>query len=467
MSRKHAITSGLLILAFQLFSVSAFSQGSLTPPPGSPAPTMKTLRQVEPRTDLQATPAPAGVDTTNAAYDFVITVPGSYYLSANLSVQKANGIKIDTVGVTLDLNGFIIARGGGAPGGNGIEIAAHADGTTVRNGAIGGFARGIETLQSAGFALGCLFEHLFVTNCTVVGIAAGDGAVLESCRAQENTGAIGIQTGDSATLRNCTARRNGGFGIFVLTGSTLTNCTAMENSGVGISVQNGSTLENCTASANDNIGITAGAGCSLIGCTVAFNKHLSGILTGNGCSVIRCAAYNNTSSSIESAGIRVGEGSTVVDSSSNSNISTAASTSMTGMGFDLSLGSTIRGCTATGNEGNGIRLSNDCIAIQNVSDSNGNNGDGAGIHGNGSDSRIEGNNVTDNDRGIHVTVAGNLIIKNSAAGNTTNYEFVGGNFHGPIINAVVPAGSPTPPPVSGSSAGSSITTTDPWANISY
>src|SRR6478736_7070443 len=54
-----------------LLPLSAFPQGSLTPP-GAPAPTMKRLDEVEPRTNLQASPAPAGVDTSNASYQFVI-----------------------------------------------------------------------------------------------------------------------------------------------------------------------------------------------------------------------------------------------------------------------------------------------------------------------------------------------------------------------------------------------------------
>src|SRR6476646_3866759 len=59
-----------------LLPSSAFPQGSLTPP-GPPAPTMKKLDEVEPRTNLQATPAPAGVDTSNADYHFIINQPGS------------------------------------------------------------------------------------------------------------------------------------------------------------------------------------------------------------------------------------------------------------------------------------------------------------------------------------------------------------------------------------------------------
>jgi hypothetical protein len=85
----------LLSTSYFLFCPSAFSQGSLTPP-GAPAPTMKKLDEVEPRTNLQATPAPAGVDTTNPNYSFIINQPDSYYLSANLLVTKTNGIQTQT-----------------------------------------------------------------------------------------------------------------------------------------------------------------------------------------------------------------------------------------------------------------------------------------------------------------------------------------------------------------------------------
>src|SRR3954453_12968863 len=97
MITKPTVARLLLISAFQLFSFSAFSQGSLTPP-GAPAPTMKRLDEVEPRTNLQATPAPAGVDTTNASFQFVITQPGSYYLTANVAVTKPNGVQISAEG---------------------------------------------------------------------------------------------------------------------------------------------------------------------------------------------------------------------------------------------------------------------------------------------------------------------------------------------------------------------------------
>jgi hypothetical protein len=70
------------------------AQGPLTPPPGAPAPTMKTLEQIEPRTPISALP-------------FTISSPGSYYVSGDLVVvANQHGISIDASNVTLDLGGF-------------------------------------------------------------------------------------------------------------------------------------------------------------------------------------------------------------------------------------------------------------------------------------------------------------------------------------------------------------------------
>lgn len=61
----------LLAVSFLLAPAAVQAQGALTPP-GSPAATMRTLDQVQPRTPL----ATAGV---------TISAPGSYYLTGNLN----------------------------------------------------------------------------------------------------------------------------------------------------------------------------------------------------------------------------------------------------------------------------------------------------------------------------------------------------------------------------------------------
>lgn len=101
--------------------------------------------------------------------------------------------------------------------------------------------------------------------------------------------------------------------------------------------------------------------------------------------------------------------------------------------------------------------------FDNTSDRNGLGGDGAGIHSTSAENRIERNSVTGNDRGIDVDTAGSLIIKNSAATNTIDYVIAASNRYGAIIN-ITAAGAAA---VSGNTAASTLTSTDPWANFSY
>jgi hypothetical protein len=80
--------------------VSGVAQGPLVPS-GPPAPSMKTLAQVEPRTPITSLP-------------FTITNSGSYYLVGNLAgVAGQNGITVQAHSVTLDLAGFALSGGAG------------------------------------------------------------------------------------------------------------------------------------------------------------------------------------------------------------------------------------------------------------------------------------------------------------------------------------------------------------------
>ena len=78
-----------LLLAALAFPSLTLAQGDLAPPPGGPQPSMKTLQQVEPRTDLFNAPENL-VSTNNTDFHFEIKAPGSYYLSRNTSVVGAN-----------------------------------------------------------------------------------------------------------------------------------------------------------------------------------------------------------------------------------------------------------------------------------------------------------------------------------------------------------------------------------------
>jgi hypothetical protein len=414
----------LLWLAVVLYvggSFSAFSQGSLTPP-GAPAPMMKRLDEVEPRTNLQATPAPAGVDTTNPNFQFVITQPGSYYLTAIVAVTKANGIQVNAEGVTLDLNGFQVSRTSGS-GGDGIQISVQAHRVNLLNGSVKGFAVGINSLDSTFGGRGGKFRDLDVSGCTSTAILSGPGATLEFCRVHDNTGTYGFSCNSGATLTNCTAAANTvSYAIASGVGATLTNCTASNNTtSFGIYADAGSTLTNCSA-------------------------------------------YLNIGTDVSSCGIATSTGCTITASTAYANYSQAANlTATTGVGFNVGAANTIQGCTATNNRGDGIRLLNTTLARGNTSTSNGSSGDGGGIHATAFGNRIEANQVAFNDRGIDVDGAANVIIQNTATRNTNNYDITANNIFGAIVDRTAPAAAP----VSGNSAPSSAATTDPWANISY
>ncbi len=162
----------------------------------------------------------------------------------------------------------------------------------------------------------------------------------------------------------------------------------------------------------------------------AFTNHAGGLRVGQDSMVVDCGAYRNIGE-----GIRVGSGSTIRDCKVRGNtingfyaegasfISSCISTFNKDNGFFLEDYCTIRDCTAAWNVSNGIVVQTGCRVEDNNCGANGlgSNGSGAGILVKGSASRVEGNMLTGNHRGIHAFDAGgngrglgNLIIRNSA-----------------------------------------------------
>jgi hypothetical protein len=140
---QFAWAAALLLSTLNSQLSTALAQGSLTPP-GTPAPAMKTLAQIEPRTPISSAP-------------FTITNSGSYYLTTNLTTTVSNAITIATSGVTLDLNGFTISStvASASAGGSAILLNGALSDLTIFNGHI----RGGVTNNGSGVYSGSGFQH--------------------------------------------------------------------------------------------------------------------------------------------------------------------------------------------------------------------------------------------------------------------------------------------------------------------
>ena len=173
----------------------------------------------------------------NDGFPYVISEPGSYILSGNLTVPDENttAIEVQADHVTVDLNGFAIigpvqctAENGSvscSPEGTGFGVRAQfAFPTVVRNGSVRGMGSG--------------------------GVQIDSGRV-EGIRALEN-GGRGI--GARGIVTRCFAQLNGEFGIAVFDG-IVEHSFALFNSTFGIAVVGGVARGN----ASDSIFVNDGA----------------------------------------------------------------------------------------------------------------------------------------------------------------------------------------------------------------
>src|SRR4051812_29367182 len=222
--RRSAGSSGparrcatFMLAAVVLFSISSlFGQGSLTPP-GAPAPTMKTLAQVEPR-----------IAITNSG-PVTISRPGSYYLTTNITASFSTCISIVTNNVTIDLNGFSLLTSDPSPGSTGININNGVHDIQVLNGHIvGGVTNNGGVYNGPGFFDGIYLNgagrnikvsQVSVSGCLYSGIMIGVGvsSTIEDCQV-DTVGSYGLW---ATTIRDCMASGCGETGIF---GYDVLNC---------------------------------------------------------------------------------------------------------------------------------------------------------------------------------------------------------------------------------------------------
>ena len=447
-SRLCTSAAGALLATLLVsFPGQLTAQGPLAPA-GAPAPTMKTLQQVQPRVPIDAINAPS----QNVSDDYTISAPGSYYLTANTALLKGSGIHVTTGNVSIDLNGFTLS---GSSGNSGILLDPTATGCAIQNGSVSGFNYGINTNAAA---VGLSVRSVEADHCHSAGILTGASAIVDSCTVQNNSGNAGLQTDKGSKVSNCTASGNSTiYGILVGDGCVVDHCSAYSNangdatqfyasgigSGQGCSVtacssilntgMNGfyllnSAITDCNALGNVSTrglsgGIFANGFSVITNCFASGNGSSTprgenagaGILGGIDCKIFNCLAFSNNG-----AGIAVNNRAEVDGCVSDYN-GTGSTTS--GSGIFGGQRVTVRHCSTMSNANRGILLNGDCTVIENHCSSNGQGAAAAGIDtSGGAGSRIEGNSTRDNVGVGILATTGDIVIRNNSGGNTTNYN---------------------------------------------
>lgn len=511
---------------YLLLSTSAFPQGSLTPPgpPGPTMQTLDQLGQKADQANSAITQANTKLDTLaskaekRTAIDpsaagfslpYTIGTSGSYYLAGNV-VATGTAFTITASNVTLDLNGFTISNvtSNASSGVFGVLISGTPHDITIRNGHIAGAVTYDGSSYSGnGFSSGLTFsgapinvvvENVTVSGCIGRGIGIGNGVVrnclvniigpglgtgieaekvIDSTAEQCNSTGILVQSNGLAEHCVAVANRGNniganpnahvahcvvnnsvtGHGIFLSVQSSVHDSIAQGNQGDGIHATSSDLVAHCSADANGGAGINSQAQCTIID-SVANNNGGTGIIATDGNTVSRCVAAFNLTGGITTGRATIVEGCSVYK---NSGVTGATAT-----GITVSDSSVVQHNSVRENDGDAIRITAGCRAISNTCDYNGRQVTGSsGILVTGPQNRIEDNNVTSNLNagfGLKITSGGNVIFKNTARGNTTNYSIVANNRYGTIVDLT--AANPTV--INGNSA-TSTASTDPWANVSY
>ena len=319
-----------------------------------------------------------------------ITSPGSYILTENLTGTSGSGITITSDHVTLDLNGFSLRGSGGSTG---IFVSGNRKALMIRNGSVVNWSSsGIQ----AGQADHSMFEDLRLEGNGSNGLNAGDGCLVRNAVAHNNTGQ-GLRVGDESIVVDCASRDSTSFGVQSGDGTVIRRVTARENNEDGIRLGSQSLALDCTTRNNSGDGVQAGLASVIIASTAYQNGQSGFRVTGPG-SLLR----DNTAFGNGQYGYRLAAYALLQENAARLN-------------------------------GQGVLATNFSMIVDNVVDSS-TNGPGITVVGYGV--RIDKNHSVGNTIGFLISQTNNLIIRNTAANNsTTNYSFSAGvNHHEIVVN---------------------------------
>ena len=214
--------------------------------------------------------SPAATWTPITSVPYVISTPGAYYLTGNLTMPVA-GTAIDvttTGGVLIDLNGFTLD--GANVGQYGIE-----GGTFVRNGTVANFtltgiklgiAGLVERVAATGNGTGISADTATITHCDVFGgihgIRVTYRSIVSDCRVS-NCSSQGFSAGFGSLVVHSVAQTCGD-GFTVTDESSVQECVARNCTSIGFVVTSGS-ARNCVARGNSGTGFTA-TSALVVGC---------------------------------------------------------------------------------------------------------------------------------------------------------------------------------------------------------
>ena len=498
MNQMNCARMGAVVVALWFALVFVTYAGPLVPPAGPVTSTSKALDIVDPRTPVSTETTPSG---SGAMY--VISQPGSYYLTENLVLEPpfVTGIQINADNVSVDLMGFHL-DGAATLFDTGVAVAPGSKRTMLRNGTMSAWDTAIQ-----------LGEQSIVTNIQSrlceVGINVGASSIVSDCITETcrtgvltATGSIvdetshfdsssrGIQPGSFTIVRNSRTWNGGSFGGIAAEptsfGVLVAGCGSMNSGGNGITVgsfglvvrsvagstfQNGietgsaSLVQDCSVMGNALRGIDLGLASSAIGNHIADNGNFGidasdyclildnsiaeqddGINTGSGSFVTRNSSVGITQTG---AGITVGTACRVVENmASQHSIGISSASSAT-----IERNSVIQNITGIGGSGSSRITENNMES---------NTDYGLLFTGQESlfmDNRISGSGIA----GVELFDERNLLINNQVNLNATSFILAENNRVGFIVT----------PPLSGDITGDTdpdaqgTGTTDPWVNISY